>query len=154
MSAQTIRRAGPADAAAIAALTRRAYAKWVPVVGREPMPMTADYDRAVVEHLIDLVENDGALAALVEMAVEPDHLLIVNLAVDPACRGQGLGSRLLAHAEAVARELHLEMLRLYTNGLMAENIALYQRRGYEIDRVEVRTPDWSVIHMLKRLPPV
>jgi ribosomal protein S18 acetylase RimI-like enzyme len=86
------------------------------------------------------------------MAVEQDHLLIVNVAVDPAYRGQGLGSRLLAHAEAVARELHLETLRLYTNGLMAENIALYQRRGYEIDRVEVRTPDWSVIHMLKRLP--
>ena len=31
-----IRRAGPADA--VRALTRLAYAKWVPLVGREPTP--------------------------------------------------------------------------------------------------------------------
>ena len=42
-----IRRAGEADAAAVRELTRSAYAKWVPLIGREPMPMTADYERAV-----------------------------------------------------------------------------------------------------------
>jgi len=31
-----LRRAIPADAAAIRELTRAAYAKWVPVIGREP----------------------------------------------------------------------------------------------------------------------
>ena len=58
-----LRRAGPADAAAIAALTQAAYAKWVPVIGRKPLPMTADYHRAVVEHQIELVENSAQLAA-------------------------------------------------------------------------------------------
>ena len=38
-----LRRAGPDDAGAIRSLTRAAYAKWVPVIGREPMPMQADY---------------------------------------------------------------------------------------------------------------
>ena len=37
----SIRLAGPADADAIGALTREAYAKWVALVGREPKPMTA-----------------------------------------------------------------------------------------------------------------
>ena len=38
-----LRRAVMADAPAVAALTRDAYAKWVPLIGREPKPMTADY---------------------------------------------------------------------------------------------------------------
>ncbi|HZY55656.1 MAG TPA: GNAT family N-acetyltransferase, partial [Reyranella sp.] len=36
------RSAAPGDAAAIRALVRAAYAKWVPVLGREPRPMQAD----------------------------------------------------------------------------------------------------------------
>jgi ribosomal protein S18 acetylase RimI-like enzyme len=151
MSTDTMRRAGAADAAAVAALTRRAYAKWVPILGREPLPMTADYDRAVADHLVDLVERDGVLIALVEMSVEPDHLLIVNVAVDPAFQGQGLGAQLLAHAETVARQHDRKLMRLYTNRLMAVNIALYQRHGYAIDRIEEWAPNSFAVHMLKLL---
>lgn len=147
------RTAGPDDAAAILALTEAAYARWVPVIGRKPLPMTADYGRAVVEHRIELVETGGGIAGLVELAAEPGHLLIVNLAVEPGQQHRGLGSRLLARAEAVARELGLAELRLYTNSLMAENVALYGRRGYAVDRVEQRTPDWAIVHMRKRLDP-
>ena len=57
-----IRRAGPADA--VRALTRLAYAKWVPLVGREPTPATADYERIVREDPVDLLLHDGELVAL------------------------------------------------------------------------------------------
>ena len=50
-----------ADASAIRALTREAYAKWVPVIGREPKPMMADYAEAVQKHRIDLLYLDGEL---------------------------------------------------------------------------------------------
>jgi ribosomal protein S18 acetylase RimI-like enzyme len=153
MSDVSVRRAGPADASAVDALTQAAYAKWVPIVGRKPLPMTADYARAVVEHRIDLVEQDGSLAALVELDVQPDHVLIVNLAVAPDRQGRGLGGRLLAHAEAVAREHGLDELRLYTNSLMTANIELYKRHGYTVSREDRRAPDWSVVHMSRRLPP-
>lgn len=146
----SIRRAGAADAAAIDALTQAAYAKWVPIIGRKPMPMTADYARAVTEHQIDVIDLDGRLAALAELAIEPDHLLIVNLAVAPDRQGQGLGSALLRHADEVAAELGLPELRLYTNRLMAQNIALYRRHGYRLDRVDERSPHWSVVYMSKR----
>ncbi len=56
-----LRQAVAADAAAIRELTRRAYAKWVPVVGREPKPMLADYDAAMLKHRFDLLYVDGAL---------------------------------------------------------------------------------------------
>jgi len=129
-----LRQAGPADAPAVRALTREAYAKWVAVTGREPLPMRVDYDEAVLKHRFDLLYEGDTLAALIETAVEPDHLLIVNVAVAPAFQGRGLGRRLMAHAEKIAIEAGFAEVRLYTNSLMAENIALYRRLGYRIDR--------------------
>ena len=42
MHSSHVRRATAADVANVRALTRSAYAKWVSLIGREPMPMTAD----------------------------------------------------------------------------------------------------------------
>ena len=61
--ATNLRRATLADAATIRDLTRLAYAKWIPLIGREPKPMTVNYDRAVVDHMIDLYEVDGEAVA-------------------------------------------------------------------------------------------
>lgn len=128
----TIRRATPADAAAIRDLTRSAYAKWVPLIGREPLPMQADYTRAVAEHIVDLAENGGRLAGLVEMILAADHLLIENLAVDPDAQGHGLGTLLLSHAETTARDLSVAEVCLYTNEKFEANIAFYAKRGYAV----------------------
>lgn len=134
----TMRQATAADAAAILALTREAYHKWVAVTGREPLPMRIDYAEALQKHRFDLLYEGDTLAALIETAREPeeapDHLLIVNVAVAPAFQKRGLGRRLMAHAETLAIEASFASIELYTNKLMAENIALYQRLGYRIDR--------------------
>jgi ribosomal protein S18 acetylase RimI-like enzyme len=151
-AADTIRRAGPADAAAIDDLTQAAYAKWVPVIGRKPRPMTVDYAKAVVEHQIDLVDAEAGLIALIELDRQPDHLLIVNLAVHPDHQRQGLGRRLLEHAESVARAIGVPELRLYTNRLMAANIALYQSCGYAIDREEPFPDGGFTVHLSKPAP--
>lgn len=147
-----IRRATRADAAAVRELTRAAYAKWVPVIGRKPKSMTADYDVAMRDHLVDLLQVDGELATLIEMAIGADHLLIVNVAVAPACQGQGFGRVLLSHAEAVARLLELGEMRLYTNGRFADNLRLYGRLGYRVDRKEMHPQLGVAVHMSKRLP--
>jgi hypothetical protein len=44
------------------------------VIGREPLPMIADYDRAVRDHEIDLLHADGELIALIELIRNSDHL--------------------------------------------------------------------------------
>ena len=71
-----LRQAEAKDVSAIRELTREAYAKWVPVIGREPKPMTADYAEAVRSHRIDLLYVDGKLAALIETIPGAGHLLI------------------------------------------------------------------------------
>ena len=146
----TLRTATPADAAAIRGLTRAAYARWVPLIGREPKPMGADYDAAVRAHRIDLLEIDGALAALIEMIPAADHLLVENIAVAPERQGRGLGRRLLAHAEDVAAALGVAEIRLYTNQRFAENIALYRRCGYRVTQEEVLAHGVAT-HMAKRI---
>ena len=148
--AVTLRVAEAADAAAIGALTREAYATWVPVAGREPLPMTVDYAAAVKAHRFDLLEADGKLAALIETVQEGDELLIVNVAVRPDFQGHGHGVRLMRLAEALAAEQGLSGTRLYTNRLFAPNIALYERLGYAIEREE----DLGVavlVHMVRPL---
>jgi GNAT superfamily N-acetyltransferase len=124
------------DAAAIRELTREAYAKWVPIIGREPKPMTADYAEAVRKHRFDLLYVEGKLAALIETVPEADHLLIENVAVSPVFQGRGFGRTLMARAEKVAASLGLSETRLYTNKLFTENVQIYRKLGYSVDREE------------------
>ena len=141
-----------ADADAVRGLTREAYAKWVPLIGREPLPMRADYAAAVRDHRIDLAYRDGILAGLIEMIPEPDHLLVENVAVSPAFQGKGLGKKLMAHAEQIAAVLGYREMRLYTNKAFAGNVRLYQKLGYRIDREEAFLGGFTT-YMSKRLPP-
>jgi hypothetical protein len=53
----------------------------------------------------------------------------------------------MAHAVEVARSIGRKRLRLYTNRLMAENISLYQRLGYSIDREETTPDGRQIVHM-------
>ncbi|HEV2531494.1 GNAT family N-acetyltransferase [Phenylobacterium sp.] len=148
--AGTIRQAGLGDAAAIAALTRAAYAKWVPLIGREPLPMTVDYAEAVRRHRFDLLEAEGSLAALIETTPQDAALLIVNVAVRPDAQGRGFGVRLLKLAEALAVEAGLPAMRLYTNALFAENLRLYASLGYGVEREEALNGG-TAVHMVKPL---
>jgi DNA-binding MarR family transcriptional regulator/GNAT superfamily N-acetyltransferase len=50
--------------------------------------------------------------------------------VAPRVRGLGVGRRLLHELERRASEAGVDMLRLETNGTLAEAIALYRREGY------------------------
>ncbi len=145
-----LRRGRPEDADAIRSLTREAYAKWVLVIGREPLPMTADYATALRDHRFDLLWLGETIVGVVETIPRADHLLIENLAVAPAHQGRGFGRMLLVRAEELAAASGHAEIRLYTNKLFAENVNLYQKRGYLIDREETWTGG-VIVHMAKRL---
>ncbi len=147
----TLRRAVAADAAAVRAVVRDAYAKWVPAIGREPKPMTANYNTAIRLNRVDLAHVEGELAGLIETIDRSDHLLIENVAVAPQRHGQGLGRALMAHAETVARAAGYREVRLYTNRRFEANVQLYLRLGYSIDREE-EGPLGVTVYMSKSLP--
>ncbi len=138
------------DAKMIRALVRSAYAKWVPVIGREPLPMTADYEKAVQEHQFDLAFVGARLVGLIETMLRDDHLWIENVAVRPEEQGKGLGRKLLAHAERKAIEAGRFESKLLTNAEFKANIALYEKCGYATLRREPFMGG-TTVYMGKRL---
>ena len=152
-----VRRGAPADVEVIRALVEAAYTKWIPVIGRLPIPMRADYAQAVLENRFDLLLAGPELAGLIETKAEADHLLVVNVAVDPAFQGRGFGVRLMQRADAIAAEAGLAQLRLYTNKKYVANLRLYGALGYRAEREEPyvgpgRTRDDDItVHMVKDL---
>lgn len=66
---------------------------------------------------------------------EPDEVdyiyaYIQDIAVTPSLRGRGLGSRLLARSEEIAREAGVRWLRLSVLTENAEAVRVYERAGF------------------------
>ena len=145
-----IRRGAAGDVDLIRSFTRAAYAKWIPLIGREPLPMAADYETAIREHKFDLLYKGGTLAALIETITRADHLHIQNLCVSPKFQRLGLGSQLLNYAQEMAKQKNLPALRLDTNKYFTGNVDLYLRHGFSI--AWEKPVDGGVhVHMVKRI---
>jgi ribosomal protein S18 acetylase RimI-like enzyme len=146
----TIRKAVLDDAKLVSAITDAAYAKYVPLMGRKPQPMTADYQQILAEHPVWIMWVGEQPAGVLVLMHEPEAMLIYSVAIAPEYQKRGLGQRMLAWAEAEARAADYDTIRLFTNALMEANIALYTRLGY----VETRREPFhqlTIVHMRKPL---
>jgi ribosomal protein S18 acetylase RimI-like enzyme len=146
-----VRRATATDADPIRDLVTAAYEGYIPLLGRTPIPMLADYDEAVRVHEVWVLDDgrDGVIG-VIELIPHPDHLYLENVAIAPSHQGAGLGRQLLQVAEAEARARGLTELRLLTNERYASNIAMYERYGYvETHRTEHLGSD--LVHFRKTL---
>lgn len=124
----------PADAADVPALTRivvAAYGKYLARMGKPPGPMLDDYPSHVRAHAVWVIEYDGTIAGLIVLIPKEDHLLLDNIAVDPALQGRGIGKALMDFAEQEARRRGYRALKLYTHEKMTENLAMYPALGWE-----------------------
>jgi GNAT superfamily N-acetyltransferase len=61
-----------------------------------------------------IAEIDGRLLGCAFLRSEPDFLYVGKLAVSPEAQGSGIGTRFLAEAETIARDLGKPTLRLET----------------------------------------
>ena len=145
-----LRRAGAADVAAVHALQHAAYARNRTIMGLEPLPLTADYDTIVADYDVWLLEQGDALEGVLILKTRADDLLIWSVAVAPEAQGRGIGNRLLAIAEARARELGRGKVRLYTGEKLTGNIAWYERHGFAREKIE-DLGDRRAVHMMKEL---
>jgi len=147
----SVRPATDGDAAAMRRIADAAYEPYVSRIGRPPAPMLADYPDVVRHGHTWVAEHAGQLVGFVVLEPAGDHLLVENVAVDPASQGLGIGGRLLALAEDEAHALGVAELRLYTNEMMTENLDYYPRRGYrETHRAE--QDGYRRVFFSKRLP--
>ncbi len=131
ISDPNIRPASAGDVAAITQIVDDAYRHYIPRMGRTPAPMLDDYAARVSEDVVWVIEGGNTVRGVSVLLPKPDHLLLENIAVDPAYHGTGLGRRLLVFAEAEAMRQGYRELRLYTHETMIENQRLYAKIGYE-----------------------
>jgi N-acetylglutamate synthase-like GNAT family acetyltransferase len=126
----TARAAALDDASGAAACVIAAYEHYVERNGLVPMPMRQDYEEVIRDFQVTVVEHDGAVVAVLVLAVTEEGFLLDNVAVAPAHQGKGLGRSLLEHAESEARRQGFASIYLYAQEIMTENIALYRHIGY------------------------
>ena len=143
-----IRKAGSGDAEIVSGITNAAYAKYVPLMGCKPQPMTADYPQILANHPVWIVWVDERPAGVLVLMHEPDAMLIYSVAIVPEYQKSGLGRRLLAWAESEARQAGYTYIRLFTNALMEANIALYSRLGY-VETQREPFHELTIVHMRK-----
>ena len=131
MTEKSVRPAGPKDAVAVGDLVRASYSKYVERIGKEPAPMLEDYAALIRNGEVWVLADGEEILGVLVTRLQEDHLLVDNLAVAPGHQGRGLRRELVAFAEERARGACLSELRLYTNEKMWENLAIYERLGFE-----------------------
>ena len=94
--------------------------------------LTADASSMTAPHGAFLVGyGDGApVVCGGVLRLDDDAAEIKRMWVDPAWRGLGLGPRLLGDLESHATQLGCRVVRLDTNAVLVEAIAMYERFGY------------------------
>jgi ribosomal protein S18 acetylase RimI-like enzyme len=90
---------------------------------------------------VELLGWPGAMWAIWSLRMadrrpRPDELYVDGLAVVADARGQGIGTRLLAEVQQVARTLGKDFVRLDVVDTNPRAQALYERLGYRVTRVQ------------------
>ena len=135
-----IRKAGPADVAALDRLVNAAYRG---DSARKGWTHEADLldgqrvDPAMLEEMLSdpsqhllVAEEDGRLAGCAAVIDKGSHAYLGMLTVDPERQGGGLGRTLAAAGEDLARTLGRTRVRMTVIEVRHELIAWYARLGY------------------------
>ena len=130
-----IRRAGLEDAPAVSDCVTQAYMPYISRIGVAPAPLQANYSELIKQHRVHVLVDDGRVVGVLALVVQEHRLLLENIAIHPEYQGRGQGTRMIRYAETEAQGMGLNVLALYTNELMTENIRWYRKLGYqEVER--------------------
>ena len=147
-----IRKAVPDDAPGAAACVTSAYEHYVLRNGKVPAPMRDDYRQVIDQCDVTVAEHEGVVVGVLVLREASEGFLLDNIAVSPGHQGTGLGRRLLELAEHSAREAGYDSIYLYTQEIMVENRALYERIGY-VEYARRHELGLDRIYLRKRLTP-
>lgn len=82
------------------------------------------------DDVLGITGEDG-VAGFIVIRTQVDQSEILTIVVDPAYQGQGLGNKILAEAERVARERGADIMFLDVAADNPSAQALYQKAGYQ-----------------------
>lgn len=138
------------DVISIQNCVRQSYQHYVERLGKEPGPMIDDYAYRVNNDNVYVVRAEDTVIGLVVLVLDGSRCLLDNIAVAPEASGKGLGKVLMRFAEEQTQKFGFSELELYTHELMAENISMYEKWGYKVDRL-ISEKGFNRVYMKKNL---
>jgi len=131
----SIRRAEAADAEPLAAVYRSAYRenRRLGFPAKAESATSETVGEWIAEHQVYVATVDAEVVGGVRLEeTAPERVKLSRLAVRADCKGDGVGSRLLEHAESVARNHGYATVRLTTPEDHPYLPEFYRSRGYEV----------------------
>ena len=126
-----IRQAEASDEPEIRDCAEQAYARYVPLIGRKPAPMIADFATQIAAGEVYIATDDhDTFQGFIVFYPEDGHILLENVAVLPRAAGRGVGKTLIGFCENSARQRRMNAVHLYTNEKMTYNLSIYPKFGY------------------------
>ena len=126
-----IRQARESDEPEIRDCAEQAYARYVPLIGRKPAPMVADFAAQIAAGEVYVATDDqSTFQGFIVFYAEDGHVLLENVAVLPSAAGRGVGKALMQFCEDATRQRGLNAVHLYTNEKMIDNLSIYPKLGY------------------------
>lgn len=130
----SICRATHKDSEQLQEIAQQAYSIYLDKMDKKPAPMLANFQQHISEDIVFVAKNKQSyIAAYVILQQIEGQWWLDNIATHPAYQGHGLGTQLRLEAEQYCALL-TDRLQLYTNIVMSENIAWYERAGYVITK--------------------
>ncbi len=134
----SIRRAVEQDIAEVTYCVCQAFIHYIPRIGKQPGPMLDDYRVLVGQGAVHVACQQEQIVGSLVLLETAEGFSIETIAVLPSGQGLGIGSKLLAYAETVAKQSDYRSIYLSTNCLMYESQLIYAHVGYiEYDRRNV-----------------
>ena len=131
-------------ASQIFAVFQRAYKVEAQLIGTlnfPPLSRTVDHIKASTTQFYGFSENK-CLAAVIEIAIDNEHLAIDSLTVDPDYFRKGIANKLIHH---VLGNIGFSVATVETAVVNTPSIALYKKHGF------VEFKRWTPAHGIEKL---
>ena len=126
-----IQRAVPAQGAALCVLLDAAYQPYRDRGVALP-DVTDGLDAEIAAGRVWIAASAHGALGLLNLSLDHPAAHLINVAVSPGAKGQGVGGALIRHALALATSAGCGSLDLATHHDLSENVALYQHLGWSI----------------------
>ncbi|HXZ07579.1 MAG TPA: GNAT family acetyltransferase [Paraburkholderia sp.] len=132
----SIRRFDAADTDAVVALWQEAFPEYRDVTRPQRNPHLSIANKLAMQpELFFVAESQGRVVGTVLAGYDGHRGWLYSLAVDTAVRRQGIGKRLVDHAEAALTSLGCPKVNLQVLSSKTDIRGFYEALGYRVDEV-------------------
>ncbi len=118
------------DTTTIAAIAESAYSRYIPLIGKRPAPMDADFGKHIERGETFVLEIDGVVSGFIIHFATSMGWFVENIAVDANCQGAGIGFQLMCDADQRCLASGCDRIYLYTNEVMTDTFSWYLKHDF------------------------